>query len=89
MRQSEKYWMKVLVLALCLCLSYATYTFHIICFKIRLQSLTTFTVVDNGFSTIFFCCLTKILYFSRILFLPQMCYHTLLKYELNGFDKLS
>ena len=28
MRQSEKYWMKVLVLALCLCLSYATYTFH-------------------------------------------------------------
>lgn len=30
MRQSEKYWMKVLVLALCLCLSYATYTFHIV-----------------------------------------------------------
>ena len=81
--------MKVLVLALCLCLSYVTYTFHIICVKIRVQSLTTFTVVDNCFSTIFFCCLTKILHFSRILFLPQMCYHTLLNYKLNGFDKLS
>ena len=31
------------------------------CFKIRVQSLTAFTLVDNCFSTIFFCCLTKIL----------------------------
>ena len=41
------------------------------------------------FNYFFFCCLTKILHFSRILFLPQMCYHTLLNYKLNGFDKLS
>ena len=28
-------------------------------------------------------------HFSRIIFLLQMCYHTLLKHQLNGFDKLS
>lgn len=28
-------------------------------------------------------------HFSRIFFLLQMCYHTLLKHQLNGFDKLS
>ena len=28
-------------------------------------------------------------HFSRIFFLRQMCYHTLLKHQLNGFDKLS
>ena len=31
------------------------------CFKIRFQSLTTFTLVDNCFCNYFFCCRTKIL----------------------------
>ena len=50
MRQSEKYWMKVLVLALCLCLSYATYTFHIV----SRSGFRVFVLVDNCFSTFFF-----------------------------------
>ena len=98
MRQSEKYWMKVLVLALCLCLSYATYTFHIV-------SRSDFRVLPHlywwttAFQLFFFAALPKFClscfknifqsiaanliqgklfsHFSRIFFLPQMCYHTL------------